>query len=180
MLTHEVRWFVAEPVALAELQRFAAGGGLEQREDLYLLGTGPTRGVKRRGGAILEHKQRVASFEIALREPALHLSVERWRKTLPEEGTVEGAAEGAWARVGKRRALRMLGPCRVELTELRLELPGRPPIAAQTLAVETGDRSDAPRVLGEVAGELLRSWPELELRYRGAPCLGYPAWLASL
>lgn len=176
-MTFELRWFCPGPVGPEALERFAAGP-IERRRDLYLLGTGPALGIKRRGEVQPEQKQRLAQFEVELelRDRRLACVIERWRKT----GSVSAGASGTWAGVHKQRARRELGGCLAELTDLRLELPGREPAAFGTLAVETiGEPARAIAAIVAAGGRLLDGDEQLRARYLDAPCMGYPAWLEA-
>lgn len=174
MLTLELRWFVAEPIADSELRAFAKGGYTEARVDHYLLETGDDHGVKRRGStALLEHKRCLTRTPVTLTIDDMPLSgiAECWHKHWPELPP----NEGAWVAVDKRRALRRVRSCRAELTRLRLE-PLTP--VYTSLAIESTTIDAEPLV--RAAATLLRVHPRLAAALRDAISCGYPAWLARI
>lgn len=183
MVTHELRWFVAQPISDDELRAFAAGNRLEHRCDSYLRGTDEQRGVKQRGGAELEDKRRTASFvtKFELGGRAVHGAIERWHKRWPRELELESELDhGEWIDVHKRRALLVREECRIELTGLRLAVDGIATTEFQSLAFETLTTDDPLATVAHCARTVLLEHPELLIRIFDQPSVGYPAWLSSL
>ena len=186
MVTLELRWFAAGAQSSDELRDFAGDGTLEQRRDHYLLGTGEHRGVKRRGGAVVEDKRRagVELLELDCDGRRASARVERWRKRWPQAREFEDS--GSWLVVAKQRAVRQLLGVRAELTNLQLELPGGAPPSkelgeqAHSLAVEGLAGELTADELVAVARRLLDQWPQLRETVLGGLCTGYPGWLAGV
>lgn len=176
MITHELRWFVAQAVSDAELQAFAATGTLERRSDDYLRGTDEQRGIKQRSGTELEDKRRTATFALsfAVGKQMLHGSVERWHKRWPRQLEHE-LVDAQWLSVHKRRALLEIEACRVEWTGLQVG-----DLEFQTLAFETLETDNPVSTLARSAQIVLHEHPELLSRIIGQASLGYPAWLVDL
>jgi hypothetical protein len=183
VVTHELRWFVAQSISDDELRAFAANNELECRCDSYLRGTDEQRGIKQRGGAELEDKRRIASFVVSLQlgDRTVHGAIERWHKRWPRELELELELDhGEWIHVYKRRALLVRDECRVELTGLRVTLDRFDTAEFQTLAFETLMTDDPLATLARCARTILLEHPELLVRIFDQPSVGYPAWLGSL
>jgi hypothetical protein len=183
VVTHELRWFVAQAISDDELRKFAATDTLERRCDRYLHGTNELRGVKQRGGGGLEDKRRTASFVLSfdLDGRAVHGSIERWYKSWPRElEPAPGLTHKTWIDVHKRRALLVRDACRVELTGLHIALDGFATTEFQSLAFETLTDDDPVAALSSCAHAVLRERPQLLARIIDQPSIGYPAWLGSL
>jgi hypothetical protein len=183
VVTHELRWFVAQAISDDELRSFAASNRLEHRCDSYLRSTDAQRGIKQRGGAELEDKRRIASHAMKLEfgGRAVHLAIERWHKRWPREFELEPEIDhGEWIDVYKRRATLVRDDCRVELTGLRVALDGIPTREFQSLAFETLSTDDPLATISRCARSVLIEHPELLMRISDQPSVGYPAWLASL
>lgn len=183
VVTHELRWFVAQPISDDELRAFASNRTIERRCDSYLRNTTEQRGVKQRGGAALEDKRRLASFALRLEVDGrtVHGAVERWHKRWPRELELETELDhGEWLEVHKRRALLVREACRVELTGLHVEINGSSTTEFQTFAFETLTPDDPLDTLACCAKTVLHEYPELLVRIFGQPSVGYPAWLGSL
>ena len=183
MVTHELRWFVAQAISDDELRAFAANKRLEHRCDSYLRSTDAQRGIKQRGGAELEDKRRIASYamKLDLGDRAVHAAIERWHKRWPRELELEPEIDhGEWIDVYKRRAMLVRDDCRVELTGLRVALDGLATTEFQSLAFETLSNDDPLATISRCARSVLLERPELLKRIFDQPSIGYPAWLASL
>lgn len=183
MVTHELRWFVAQPISDDELRAFAAPKPVERRCDSYLRSTDELRGIKQRGGAELEDKRRIGSYDVRfeLEGRAANVTIERWHKRWPRELELETELDhGEWIDVHKRRALLVRDGCRVELTGLRVGLAGSITTEFHSLAFETLTTDDPVAALSHCAQAVFLEHPELFVRIHDLPSLGYPAWLASL
>jgi hypothetical protein len=176
VVTHELRWFIAQDISDAELRAFAGEATLEHRSDHYLRGTDELRGIKQRGGTQLEDKRRTAIFALSLAVDGrtLHGSVERWHKRWPRRLEPE-LDDAQWLCVHKRRAVLTRGACRAELTGLRVG-----DLCFHTLAFETLETDEPVSTIARCAQVVLHEHPELLVRLAGLPSLGYPAWLGSL
>lgn len=176
MVTHELRWFIAQEISDAELRVFAATDALERRSDNYLRGTDELRGIKQRSGTQLEDKRRTAIFALsfAVDEHMVHGSIERWHKCWPRQLEPE-LDNGEWLCVHKRRAVLVRDACRVELTGLQVG-----ELHSHTLAFETLETDNPVSALARCAQAVLHEHPELLVRIASQPSLGYPAWLGSI